>query len=85
MPAKSKAQQGFMGAELARKRAGKPTQTGMSTQQLTDFASTKTAGLPKYKNPGKPKRKRGSFSSPMKEKFAGPHMRGATPTRFKVT
>jgi hypothetical protein len=28
-----------MGAELARKREGKKTQTGMSEQQLSDFAS----------------------------------------------
>lgn len=27
-----------MGAELARKRAGQSTQTGMSEQQLRDFA-----------------------------------------------
>jgi len=46
MPAKSKAQQGFMGAELARKKAGQKTKTGMSTQQLKDFAGTKTKGLP---------------------------------------
>jgi hypothetical protein len=35
-----------MGAELARKRAGEPTQTGMTEQQLVDFASTKRKGLP---------------------------------------
>jgi len=46
MPAKSKVQQQFMGAELARKRAGKATKTGMSEQQLEDFASVKRAGLP---------------------------------------
>lgn len=46
MPAVSKKQQQFMGAELARKRAGKKTQTGMSAQQLEDFASTKRKGLP---------------------------------------
>jgi hypothetical protein len=47
MPAKSKVQQEFFGAELARKRAGKPTQTKMSEKQLEEFASTKRAGLPK--------------------------------------
>ena len=47
MPSVSQAQQGFMGAELARKRAGKKTQTGMSEQQLEDFARTKRRGLPK--------------------------------------
>lgn len=38
MPAKSAKQRRFMGAELARKRAGKKTKTGMSTKQLRDFA-----------------------------------------------
>jgi hypothetical protein len=38
MPAKSDKQQKFMGAELARKREGKSTQTGMSEKQLRDFA-----------------------------------------------
>lgn len=49
MPAKSKAQQKFMGAELARKRAGKGTKTGMSEQQLSDFAATKRSKLPAKK------------------------------------
>jgi len=49
MPAKSKAQQRFMGAELARKRAGKKTKTKMSEKQLGEFASTKRKGLPKKK------------------------------------
>ena len=48
-PAKSKAQQRFMGAELASKQAGKKTQTGMSTKQLKEFASTKRKGLPARK------------------------------------
>lgn len=46
MPAKSKAQQRFMGAELARKRAGKKGRTDMSEKSLKDFASTKRKGLP---------------------------------------
>lgn len=46
MPARSKAQQRFMGAELARARAGKKTRTGMSEGQLRDFASTRLKGLP---------------------------------------
>lgn len=46
MPAKSKKQQQFFGAELARKRAGKKTRTKMSESQLKDFASTKRKGLP---------------------------------------
>ena len=49
MPAKSKAQQRFMGAELARKRAGKKTRTGMSERQLHEFASTRRKGLPARK------------------------------------
>lgn len=46
MPSVSKKQQRFMGAELARKKQGEKTETGMSKQQLTDFASTETKGLP---------------------------------------
>lgn len=46
MPAKSKSQQKLMGAELARKRAGKKTNIKMSEKQLSDFASTKTKSLP---------------------------------------
>jgi len=38
MPAKSEKQRKFMGAELARKRAGKKTKTGMSEKKLSDFA-----------------------------------------------
>ena len=47
VPAKSKAQQQFMGAELARKRKGKATKTDMSEAQLKEYASTKRKGLPK--------------------------------------
>jgi hypothetical protein len=46
MPATSKKQQGFMGAELARKRAGKKTKTKMTVEQLLDFAKTPKKGLP---------------------------------------
>jgi len=46
MPAKSVAQQRFMGAELARRRAGKRTVTKMSVAQLREFAGTKRKGLP---------------------------------------
>lgn len=38
MPAKTEKQRRFMGAELARKRKGKKTRTGMSEKQLKDFA-----------------------------------------------
>lgn len=55
MPALSKKQQQFMGAELARKRAGKKTTTGMTEAQLEDFASTKTQNLPVRKTPKKGK------------------------------
>lgn len=51
MPAKSKAQQRMMGADLARARAGKKTKTGMSEGQLEDFASTKRKGLPSKVSP----------------------------------
>jgi Protein of unknwon function (DUF3008) len=51
MPSKSKVQQEFMGADLARKRAGKKTKTGMSEKQLEDFASTKRKGLPQRVKP----------------------------------
>ena len=47
MPAKSKAQQRFFGAELARRKAGKKTRTGMSTADMEDYAATKHKGLPK--------------------------------------
>ena len=46
MPAVTKKQQQFMGAELARKRAGKSTKTKMTTKQLEEYASTKRKGLP---------------------------------------
>jgi len=49
MPSESKAQQGLMGADLARLRAGKPTVTGMGEGQLEDFAATPTKGLPVHK------------------------------------
>ncbi len=53
MPAESKAQQRFMGADLARMRAGKKTKTGMSEKQLREFAGTKRKGLPERKKEGK--------------------------------
>jgi hypothetical protein len=51
MPAKSKAQQQAAGAELARRRAGKPRKNfkGMSTADLKHYAGTKQKGLPKRK------------------------------------
>ncbi len=41
MPSRSESQRRFFGAELARKRAGKRTRTGMSERQLAEFASRK--------------------------------------------
>ena len=41
MPSKTEKQRKFMGSELARKRAGKKTRTGMSEKQLRDFAKKK--------------------------------------------
>lgn len=38
MPSVSERERRFMGAELARKRAGEATETGMSESQLRDFA-----------------------------------------------
>ncbi len=49
MPSKSKAQQRFFGAELARKRKGRKTDTGLSEKVLREFASTKRKGLPERK------------------------------------
>jgi len=39
MPATSNKQRRYMGAELARLRSGKRTQTGMREKQLSEFAS----------------------------------------------
>jgi len=58
-PAKSKAQQRLMGADLARARAGKKTRTGMTQAQLEEYASTPRKGVParaKGKRHGKGKR-----------------------------
>lgn len=38
MPSKTERQRGFMGAELRRKREGLSTETGMTEEQLRDFA-----------------------------------------------
>lgn len=81
MPSVSKAQQRFMGAELAQKKQGLPTKTDMSTSQMRDFASTSTKSLPLYKAPKKRGRKRGSFNySSKNSRSPGAKMRG-----YKVT
>jgi hypothetical protein len=49
VPAKSKAQQRFFGAELARERAGKHTKTGLGEKEIKKFAGTKLKGLPARK------------------------------------
>lgn len=46
MPSKSKAQQRFMGADLARAKKGEQTKTGMKKTQLEEYARTPTVGLP---------------------------------------
>jgi hypothetical protein len=38
MPAKTEKQRKFFGADLARKRAGKKTRTGLSEQKLREHA-----------------------------------------------
>lgn len=48
-PAVSRKQQQFMGADLARARAGKKTKTKMSEKQLEEFAGTKRKRLPARK------------------------------------
>jgi len=48
-PAVSRKQQKMMGAELARKRAGKKTKTKMSEEKLEEYASTKRKTLPTKK------------------------------------
>lgn len=46
MPSVSVKQRRFMGAELGRLQAGKKTKTGMSEEQLKEYASTEEKGLP---------------------------------------
>lgn len=46
MPAVSKQQQKYMGYELNKERKTGKNDTGMSEQQLKDFAGTKRKGLP---------------------------------------
>jgi len=43
MPAKTEKQRRFMGAELARKRAGKKTRTHLSERELEKYASKSKA------------------------------------------
>jgi len=48
MPAKTEKQRRFMGAELSRARAGKKTQTGMSEDKLSEFASKSMDAIDAY-------------------------------------
>lgn len=47
MPAKTRKQQRFMGAELVRARAGKKTRTGMSVGKLRKWARKPKGGFKK--------------------------------------
>ena len=58
MPAVSERQRRFMGAELARLRAGKRTRTGMSEQQLREFASKVEGRRRAHRRGRRKKRKR---------------------------
>jgi hypothetical protein len=49
MPAKSKKQQRFFGAELGRARAGKKTKTGLGKKKLREFARKPKGGYKKRK------------------------------------
>ena len=49
MPAKSKAQQRLMGADLARARAGEKTETGMGAKKLKEMATKPKGGYKKKK------------------------------------
>jgi hypothetical protein len=60
MPAVSEKQRRFFGAELARKRAGKATETKMTESQLEDFA--KSTLKPKKGSP--PPKRRSSDREP---------------------
>jgi hypothetical protein len=53
MPAKSRKQQQLMGSDLARARKGQKTVTGMSVDQLEDYAATPHKGLPTRVKKGK--------------------------------
>lgn len=53
MPAKSKAQQRFMGMEYGKKKAGEKTDVDMTRKQLKEFASTKLKGLPGHVKKGR--------------------------------
>jgi len=49
MPATTRKQQKFMGAELSRARAGKKTRTGMSASKLSEMAKKPKGGYKRKK------------------------------------
>lgn len=49
MPAKTKRQQRFFGAELSRARSGKKTRTGLGVSKLRKFARKPKGGFKKRK------------------------------------
>lgn len=51
MPSRSKSQQRWAGAELARVREGKTPRRGLAEATLEDFASTPHKGLPEKVKP----------------------------------
>lgn len=65
MPAKSEKQRRFMGAELARVRAGKRTRTGMKESQLKEFATMEHGKHKKEMKATMKKHKRGGPMSKM--------------------
>lgn len=52
MPAVSEKQRRYMGMELARAKKGERTETGMSVQQLSDFATKPKRGFASVKRKG---------------------------------
>jgi len=69
MPAVSPKQRRFAGAELGRRRRGETTDTGMSTEQLREFASK--AGKKAMKHSGG---KHGSRETPRDKKHSAKKM-----------
>ena len=53
MPAESERQRRFMGAELGRAERGEKTQTGMTKNQLKDFARKPVRGKSRSKRSGR--------------------------------
>ena len=58
MPAESERQRRHMGAELGRLRRGESTETGMTEEQLRDFAKKRKGKKKRAKKKRKSRRKR---------------------------